>query len=195
MQNPTVRREDSSEADALLAQGWVAAARSFGARLDADRVDRERLRALAAGGPADVSIRELDEDDVDAVLVLDAQTQGDYPGSVATQHEPFDRTSATPGSTRRAWGALSSTGRLVALTFVDLDGPTAETDVTVVHPDHRRRGLATTVKAASVLALLDAGIVRFRTGGSADNAAIVAANASLGYVVDETWLTLVAPTP
>jgi GNAT superfamily N-acetyltransferase len=170
-------------------------ARSFGARLDADRVDRERLRALAAGGRADASIRELGEDDVDGVLALDAQTQGDYPGGVATRHEPFDRTSATPGPTRRAWGALSSTGRLVALTFVDLDGPAAETDVTVVHPDHRRRGLATTVKAASVLALLDAGIVRFRTGGSADNPAIVAANASLGYVVDETWLTLVAPAP
>lgn len=46
-----------------------------------------------------------------------------------------------------------------------------------------------------MLALLDAGVVRFRTGGSADNAAMIAANATLGYVVDETWLTLAAPTP
>ncbi|WAC51304.1 GNAT family N-acetyltransferase [Frigoribacterium sp. SL97] len=114
---------------------------------------------------------------------------------MATRHEPFDRSSATPGPTRRAWGALTSTGRLVGLTVVDLDGPTAETDVTVVHPDHRGRGLAAAVKAASVLALLDAGVLRFRTGGSADNPAIVAANATLGYVVDEGWLTLVAPTP
>jgi GNAT superfamily N-acetyltransferase len=195
VQTPAVLRDDSPEAAALLRAGWTVAARSFGARLDGDRVDRVRLRALASGRVADVTTRELGPHDVDDVLALDAQTLDGYPGSVATRHEPFDRSSATPGPTRRAWGALTSTGRLVGLTVVDLDGPTAETDVTVVHPDHRGRGLAAAVKAASVLALLDAGVLRFRTGGSADNPAIVAANATLGYVVDEGWLTLVAPTP
>jgi GNAT superfamily N-acetyltransferase len=195
VQTPAVLRDRSPEAAALLGEGWTVAARSFGARLDGDRVDRDHLRALATGKAADVTIRELGPLDVDAVLALDAQTLDDYPGSVATRHEPFDRSSATPGPTRRAWGAFTPTGRLVGLTVVDLDGPAAETDVTVVHPDHRGRGLAAAVKAASVLALLDAGVLRFRTGGSADNPAIVATNASLGYVVDEGWLTLVAPAP
>jgi GNAT superfamily N-acetyltransferase len=195
VQTPAVLRDHSPEAAALLGEGWTVAARSFGARLDGDRVDRDHFRALATGKAADVTIRELGPLDVDAVLALDAQTLDDYPGSVATRHEPFDRSSATPGPTRRAWGAFTPTGRLVGLTVVDLDGPAAETDVTVVHPDHRGRGLAAAVKAASVLALLDAGVLRFRTGGSADNPAIVATNASLGYVVDEGWLTLVAPAP
>ncbi|KIU02950.1 N-acetyltransferase [Frigoribacterium sp. MEB024] len=195
MQTPAVLRDHSPEAAALLGDGWTVAARSFGARLHTGDVDRDHLRALATGKAADVTIRELGPHDVDAVLALDAQTLDDYPGSVATRHEPFDRSSATPGPTRRAWGALTSTGRLVGLTVVDLDGPAAETDVTVVHPDHRGRGLAAAVKAASVLALLDDGVLSFRTGGSADNPAIVATNASLGYVVDEGWLTLVAPAP
>ncbi|MET4052779.1 putative GNAT family acetyltransferase [Frigoribacterium sp. PvP054] len=195
MQTTVVLRQDSPEAAALLVEGWTVEARSFGALLEADHVDRARLRALAVAGPSDVTIRELCPDDVDDVLALDSMTAADYPGSVATRHEPFDRSSATPWPTRRAWGARTSTERLVALTFVDLGERVAETDVTVVHPDHRGRGLAAAVKSASVLALLDAGVVRFRTGGSADNPAIIAANATLGYVVDETWLTLVAPTP
>ncbi|MBD8539745.1 acetyltransferase [Frigoribacterium sp. CFBP 8751] len=195
MQTPAVLRDHSPEAAALLGEGWTVAARSFGARLHTGDVDRDHLRALATGKAADVTIRELGPLDVDAVLALDAQTLDDYPGSVATRHEPFDRSSATPGPTRRAWGAFTPTGRLVGLTVVDLDGPAAETDVTVVHSDHRGRGLAAAIKAASVLALLDAGVLRFRTGGSADNPAIVATNASLGYVVDEGWLTLVAPAP
>jgi hypothetical protein len=31
---------------------------------------------------------------------------------------------------------------------------------------------------------------RIRTGGSADNAPIMAANATLGFVIDEHWVTL-----
>jgi len=88
-------------------------------------------------------------------------------------------------------------GRLVALTVVDVDAPgaRAETDVTVVAPDHRSRGLGRAVKAASVLALLEAGIRTYRTGGSRDNAAIIAAGTALGYRIDEEWLTLHAPGP
>lgn len=184
----------------LERRGWRVVARSFGAQLDGDAVDRARLRSLV--DRAGLTVRALDDADVDAVLALDAATIGHYPGSVATRHEPFDRERATPSATRRGFGVWSGDD-LVAMTFVDVlvgdDGAAAgsaagsapaETDVTVVAAGHRGRGIGTAVKAASVLALLDAGVTRFRTGGSADNPAIIAANTALGYVRDEEWVTL-----
>lgn len=204
----------------LERRGWRVVARSFGAQLDGDAVDRTRLRSLV--DRAGLPVRALDVEDVDAVLTLDAATVGHYPGSVATRHEPFDRERATPSATRRGFGVWSG-GALIAMTFVDVlvggaagsadggaagpdAGPdagscaasasaSAETDVTVVAAGHRGRGIGTAVKAASVLALLDAGVARFRTGGSADNPAIIAANTALGYVRDEEWVTLEAGTP
>ncbi|QKS12800.1 acetyltransferase [Curtobacterium sp. Csp1] len=205
----------------LERRGWRVVARSFGAQLDGDAVDRTRLRSLV--DRAGLPVRALDVADVDAVLALDVATVGHYPGSVATRHEPFDRERATPSAVRRAFGAWSGDD-LVAMTFVDVlvgaggaaagsdagsdaaagsdatavcaaASVSAETDVTVVAADHRGRGIGTAVKAASVLALLDAGVTRFRTGGSADNPAIIAANTALGYVRDEEWVTLEPSAP
>lgn len=49
------------------------------------------------------------------------------------------------------------------------------------------------VAMTSVLALYAEGCSRFRTGGSAENRASIAANLSLGYVIDEEWVTLAPP--
>lgn len=49
-------------------------------------------------------------------------------------------------------------------------------------------------RLGTLLALDADGVRRFRTGGSAENAAILAANTALGYVRDDEWLTLAAPT-
>jgi len=46
--------------------------------------------------------------------------------------------------------------------------------------DHRGQGLVAAVTAASVLALAAERYDRFRTGGSGDNAAIAAANHTVG---------------
>lgn len=179
---------DDPQREELERAGWHVSARSFGAQLDSDHVDADGLRRLVAR--AEGVVRELRADDVDAILTLDAATNDDYPGSVATRHDPLTRSSAAPSDSRRAFGALVADGELVAMTFIDIHGKTAETDFTVVHPEWRRRGVATAVKAASILALTSEGITRFRTGGSADNAAILRANATLGYVRDEEWVTL-----
>lgn len=172
----------------LEADGWVVVARSFGAQLNSDRIDRQRLHALVA--KAEGSVRELAAADIEAVLRLDAMTIEDYPGSVATQHTPLDRGAATPSASRRAFGAFRPDGDLVAMTFVDLEGTDAETHFTVVHRAWRGRGLGIAVKAASVLALVAEGVTQFRTGGSADNLAILRANKAVGYVQDEEWVTL-----
>ncbi|KPG81469.1 hypothetical protein [Frigoribacterium sp. RIT-PI-h] len=174
----------------LEVEGWSVAARSFGAQLDALRVDRQRLQQLVAGVERSGSLRELTVADVDAVLSLDAATFDDYPGSVATRHERLDRLRATPSVSRRAFGVFLPAGELVAMTFVDVEGVTAETNFTVVRRDQRGRGLGLAVKACSVLALLSYGVTRFRTGGSADNAVILRANDAMGYIRDEEWVTL-----
>lgn len=173
---------------ALEADGWVVLARSFGAQLDSDIIDHQRLLMLVA--EASGSVRELGDTDVDAVLRLDTTTIADYPGSMTTQHTPLDRGAATPSLSRRAFGAFTPDGDLVAMTFVDVDGTEAETHFTVVHRAWRGRGLSIAVKAASVLVLTAGGVTRFRTGGSAENTAILRANDAVGYVRDEEWLTL-----
>ncbi|MDM7888024.1 GNAT family N-acetyltransferase [Curtobacterium sp. RHCJP20] len=118
----------------------------------------------------------------------------DYPGGVAPRHEQLDNDAATPTAGRRASGAFAADGSLVAMTSVEVDGADAETDFTVVHPSHRGRGIGTALKVWSVLALQREGVRRFRTGGSAENVAIQRANAVLGYVQDEEWVTLAPRT-
>jgi hypothetical protein len=181
---------DAPERAELEGQGWTVVTRSFGAQLDAHAVDQPRLQGLVARTAEVGSVRELSRADVDAVLALDALTIGDYPGSIATQHTPLDQQTATPSESRRAFGVVLESGELVAMTFVDVDGSDAETDFTVVHLAWRGRGLGVAAKAASVLALLADGVTRFRTGGSSDNAAILAANDVVGHVRDEEWVTL-----
>ncbi|WP_316298264.1 GNAT family N-acetyltransferase [Clavibacter michiganensis] len=193
---PVIVRSDDPRAAELLAAGRIVTARSWGAQLDAADVDPARLRTLVDRVAGSAVLRELGPDGVGAILALDAATLDDYPGGPATRHVGLTSDSArVPAPGRRGFGAFDAGGALLAMTFVDLDpaGRAAETDVTVVDAAHRGRGLGTAVKAASVLALLEVGVTAFRTGGSSENAAIVAAGASLGYSVDEEWLTLEAP--
>ncbi|MEN0025039.1 MAG: GNAT family N-acetyltransferase [Microbacterium sp.] len=184
-----VLRADDQRVPALLEAGWRITARSWAAQLDADRADRRVLRQLVER-VAPVVVQELRAADLPAVLALDAATVDDYPGSVATQHEALTGSSAALSRTRRGFGAWTPSGDLVGTTYLDVDGDTVETAFTVVARDHRGRGIGTALKAASVLALLDEHVVRFRTGGSDDNPAIIAAGTAVGYRRDEEWVTL-----
>jgi hypothetical protein len=179
----------------LETQGWRVTARSFGAQLDADRIDRPRLCQLVTRIAGIGSVRELGAGDVDAVLKLDRATVRDYPGSVATRHTRLDGITATPSAARRAFGVITLTGDLAAMTFIEVDGTNAETDFTVAQRVWRGRGFGSAVKAASILALASDGIQRFRTGGSVDNRAILSANDAVGYIRDEEWVTLEQSAP
>lgn len=181
---------DSEDAAALARDGWTVVARSWAAELDVSACDEGRLQALVRRAEATGVVRRLTPGDLDGILALDAATIGDYPGGAATRHAPLTRAAATVGEARRAYGVVEPDGTVAAVTFVDVDGPVAEIDFTAVAPARRRRGLATAVKAASVLDLASDGVRRIRTGGSDENVAILAANTRLGFVVDEEWLTL-----
>ena len=183
-----ILRADDPRVASLTADGWKITARSFGAERDPGLVGREELKALAAR--AAFTIRELDSHDVSEILELDAATLADYPGRQATSHAPLDAKSAVPTENHPAFGAFAANGQLIGMTFVEVEGTVADTDFTAVAAAHRGCGIATALKATSVLALMGRGIERFRTGGSFDNPAIQRANAALGYVIDEEWLTL-----
>lgn len=186
-----MRAEDPNRAE-LQARGWRLVARSWAAQLNAAAVDRAHLHRLIRRVEPVGIVRELQAGDAPAVLALDRATIDDYPGGVATTHEPLSFEQATVGSQRRGFGVIGD-GELMAMTFLDVDGCHAETDFTVVRQPCRGLGLGAAVKAAAVLALLDDGIGRFRTGGSADNAASLGANRSVGFVIDEEWVTLAPP--
>ena len=188
-----VVRSDSAARAGLEASGWVVIARSWGAGLRADDGRIEQLKALVERVTPVAVIRELGPADVDAILGLDRETAHDYPGGIATAHAPLTFDGAVPTSEHPGWAAFVPDGRLVAMTFVDVDDALVETDFTVVHKEWRGRGLGAAVKAASVIALFAAGQTNFRTGGSAENAASIAANRGVGYVPDEEWLTYAAP--
>lgn len=190
---PAVLRADDPRRRELEARGWTVSARSWGARLACDRVDRERLRALAARAEVVGTVRELCEADAAAILELDAATASDYPGGIATSHDPLTAASVVLTPRRRAFGVMGEGEELLAMTFVDLDGARAEIDFTVVAAPWRGRGLATALKAVSVLALLLDGVQAVRTGGAGDNVAIIRANAAIGFVVDEWWVTMTVP--
>ncbi len=174
----------------LCARGWKITEESFGAELQITPGVRQQLASLDT---PDLCIRPLDADDMSCILALDALTLGDYPGGVATAHAPLTRTTACPTPARRAWGAFRDR-ELVAMTWFDTDasGTFVEIDFTVVAANWRGRGVATALKAAAIVVLANAGVDRVRTGGSMRNTAIIRTNETLGFVIDEHWVTLEA---
>jgi GNAT superfamily N-acetyltransferase len=187
-----VVREDDPVAAGLLAEGWTVAHRSWGARLR--QVEPERLRALV-GAARGYAIVEAGPEADAGIAALEAAVRQDYPGGPATapeQHDVAALAALRAGGTR--FFAALADGAVVAVTAIRREGDDqAETDFTSVARDHRRRGLAEAVKAASVLALAAEGAQVFGTGGAEENAASLAMNARLGYEVTERWLTLVPP--
>jgi predicted GNAT family acetyltransferase len=186
-----VLREDDPRAEELLEQGWTVAHRSWAARLRAAEV--EALADLVSVAEASGHrVVETGADADPAIAALEAVVRGDYPGGPATAPAPHDVAALAAlrdGGTR--FFAAFDGHDLVAVTAIRRDAEQAETDFTSVARTHRRRGLAEAVKAASVLALAAEGATVFGTGGAEENAAALAMNARLGYVITERWLTLV----
>ncbi len=187
-------KSDDPRCAELDAAGWVVVSRSWAAQVTASGIDVDALSGAVERGRQHGDVREIGDADLDAVLLLDVATLADYPGGVATQHRPLTRATARVSPTRRGFGIVDGDGRVLAVTYVDVDGGTAETEFTVVAAEHRGLGLGTAVKAASILALVREGVGVFRTGGAAENAAIIRSNHRLGYLVDEEWLTFSPPS-
>lgn len=94
-------------------------------------------------------------------------------------------------TTGRAFGALDTDDCLAAVSVTSGAGERVETDFTTVHRQHRRSGLGSAVKAASVPDWWQDGARVFGTGGAQTNPASLAVNRAVGYTVTERWLTYV----
>lgn len=195
MQNKhVVVRSNNPRRAELEDEGWVVVARSWAAELNASNVDVEALSGFVQHGLRHGEVREIEDSDVAQLLAIDAATLTDYPGGIATQHSPLTVATARITSSRRGFGVFDDAGLALAVTFVDITEQVADTDFTVVATSYRGLGIGSAIKAASVLALLREGVLTFRTGGAAENTAILAVNQRLGYVIDEEWVTLEAPS-
>ena len=102
----------------------------------------------------DARIGEFDPSDSAAIMALDDMTIGGYPGGVAAILNVLSPQRATVSGIRRGFGVITPNGKVITMTFVDVEATQVGTDFTVVAEEWRRCGLATAVKAASVLALL-----------------------------------------
>lgn len=196
-QDLLVLRDDDPQVAVLLDAGARVVATSWGAVLHvaepppADllaRLDRQVDRARRAGA----QVGELDVGRAGELLTLQEANRADYSQDPSMALPPADlaATRAQWDDGGRVFGAHVD-GRLVAATVMRVREDRAETLFTSVLRTHRRRGLGAAVKACGVRTLVDVGVRTLRTGGAGDNAASLAANRALGYVVDEHWLTLV----
>lgn len=176
--------------------GWQVVAESWGARMRVEEDDLPRLQHLVARAVAHgYAVAQLGADDARAVADLDARTRDDYPqAGPATAHEPVDEARAGELLERgRVFGARDETGAVVAMSVTRKESDRIETEFTAVHPEHRGAGLATAVKAASVLSWCQDGEHHFGTGGAQINDVSQAMNWAVGYRITERWLTWSAP--
>lgn len=190
---PEILRENDPRRAELEAAGYRVIAESWGARLRLSEPPDLTVptgyvdRARAAG----FDLRELVPAEAEALHRLEAANLADYPDAgPATAHEllPATDLAARLAGESRAFGAFDQ-GELVGATVVEPAADRWETAFTSVLATHRGRGLGAAVKAASILALAADGVRLFGTGGAAANAASLAANQALGYILEPRWLT------
>ncbi|MFE7405626.1 acetyltransferase [Isoptericola sp. NPDC057559] len=189
-----VLRSDDPEAARLLDLGARVESESWGARLTVTPEVLAGCRAAVdAARSAGWAVRALAPEEAAALVALDTTAAADYPVTAATTHDVPDAAglaTALAAGERWAFGAFAADGRLDAATVLYPERDRVDIDLTVTRAAARRRGLATAVKGAAVLALADAGHTLFGTGGAGDNVASRRANEALGYVVTERWLHL-----
>lgn len=180
---------------ALLADGARVVSESWGARLElpeGGELDAalDRLRALVARAvEAGLVVRELES--AAELLDLESATRGDYPDGPATPR-PSDEDVDRVLREGRVFGAYDGE-LLVGATAIERLPDRAETAFTSVRAGQRGRGVASAVKAASVIALAAEGVRTFGTGGAGSNAASLGMNRAVGYRITERWVTLTAP--
>lgn len=190
-----VLRIDNPRSSELERAGWSRIAESWGARLRIERdTDLNLARSAVAAAPADIRFEELSADAAERVQQLDQATIADYP--VTPQNAPEHRTLADVEALwsrgARVFGAMRGT-ELLGVTVVDRDGDGAETDFTAVERAARGQGIASALKAYSVLTLAGEGVTVFGTGGADVNGASIAMNERVGYVIEERWVSLTPP--
>ncbi len=193
--NVEILRNDAPRCAVLKDAGWRIVGTSWGARLHLCEDDWPRLgRLVSRVEGLGYQVIELSSADAEAVHALEGLTQPDYPrDGPATAHPLLSEAEVTSLFDRGRVFGVGQDCDLVAVTATHREADFVETDFTSVHPQHRHLGVAQGLKAASVLAWMDAGWLVFPSGGSGINDASVAMNAAVGYRVTEMWHTYARP--
>lgn len=193
-------READPRCAELEAAGYVLAGESWGASLTLNEPPdlapmRDAVREATRWG---IALGEVGPDRAPELAELERENFADYPRTPATTPSRRAVPEFTAAFDAGARVFVAEDGdRLVAATLVRPDGRADpgsgawETDFTSVLRDYRGRGIATAVKATSIVALADDGARVFGTGGAAANVASLRANITLGYRVASRWRSYV----
>jgi len=184
----------TTEAKELQEKGWEVVARSWGAGIDPELLEADKLsRFIDEALP--IIIRPLTIADVEAVVEFDEMTFKDFPGDIATKREkPLISDEATPSEVRLGWGVFSN-NQMVGMLYVDIvgrHGNGVEIDFYSVNSALKGKGVGKALLATAILKMIAEGIKSIRTGVADENVASITALESVGFVRDEEWLTLAA---
>ncbi|WP_189009602.1 GNAT family N-acetyltransferase [Deinococcus malanensis] len=191
-----VTREDFTEQMELFqTAGFRNAWQSWGAHLPLSTFDFERFwpleeRLFLQGYEAEALDPEVPESDWEVMAALYAQGVADAPRNPTTQMRKLSRNELRDVIRReeRAF-VVRLRGEIVTLTRLKPRGQEVDSEMTVTHPAHRARGLATLVKADALQWAREQGFRTAGTGGTVLNLPMLRVNTRLGYQVERMWIT------
>lgn len=196
-----ITREDfAGEMAFFHAAGFRNAWQSWGAHLDLSTFDFGRFRALdeklfLAGYEAQPWDVNAPEAEWNALYQLHQQGERDAPRNPTTTPDHFELPDFQRMIRREeSVFIVRYRGEPVALTRLTLgdrqgNGREVESELTVTHPAHRGRGLATLVKAHALAWAQNGGYTHAGTGGTVLNLPMLRVNTRLGYVTEQMWVT------
>lgn len=197
----TCIREDFLDAAGFLyPHGFHEVFRSWGAHLDPRTFEPAPFEALAARlertGIRIVRYPELTDADQRDARLLGLQREIErnataFPPIVPHRHDDITSTDTILGAT---FVAIAPDGAYVGLTSLlrGNDASSLAFGFTGVRRDHRRRGIATALKARAVAAAATRGCTDLNAGGGGTlDAPIVRANRTIGFSIEPSWVTLV----
>lgn len=191
-----VTREDFSEQMTFFAAaGFRNAWQSWGAHLDLTTFDPAPFEALQerlflAGYEPERLNPDAPDADWHALYDLHQTGVRDQPRNPTTTPDPLTR-DGLRDVIRREEAAFVTRwrGQIVALTRLTPRGPEVESEGTVTHPDHRRRGVMTALKAHALTWAKGEGLAHAGTGGTVLNLPMLRVNTRLGYRTERMWIT------
>lgn len=195
----TCIREDFLAAAGFLGPaGFQEAFRSWGAHLDPQRFDpapfEPRIRALSAAGIRVASYAELERARYEPELLdLQRDLERDVPAFPPVVPERLEDLTSPDAVADATFVAIAEDGVAVGLSGVVRGNGDREMafSFTGVRPAHRRRGIATALKARAAEAAARLGCLDLNAGGGGGlDTAIVRANRALGFHVEPAWVTL-----
>lgn len=195
-------REDWPRSEAAVrAAGFLEIGRERESSLDVESFDPRRFESLRARLEADgiefttlAKEMEARDDAVERLYEMAHAAEADQPmPEGARVNETFDEwrrgITDSPASDPGGIVIAKDGDRYVgytALWFKEVGDP--GTSMTAVHPDYRRRGIATLVKVDAIAIVRGRGYKKMRTSNYHINDAMLAVNKKLGYVQQPGWI-------